>query len=213
MTTAPTTGLDPAVSPPAEDIAAAHAAMRADPNLQFNMEQFTIPEPPEWLDPLLRFLSAIAPLMTYVFWGGVILIVAFILYIIGSDVMRRLSDRAPDKTRTPVATPEYRPTAARARALLEEADRLAQQGRFNEAVRVLLHRSIEDIERFFAVAIGPSLTSREIARLEPLSAEGRGVFSAIAQAVETSLFGGRTLTNDDFIRARTGYATFAKVKA
>ncbi|MCX7358978.1 MAG: hypothetical protein NT015_12660 [Alphaproteobacteria bacterium] len=213
MTTAPTTGLSPAATAPAGDIAAAHAAMRADPNLQFSMEQFAFPTPPEWLDPFLRFLSAIGPLMTYIFWGGVILITAFVLYIIGSDLLRRIADRTPDSTKAAVAVPEYRPTAARARALLEEADRLAQQGKFNEAVRVLLHRSIEDIERFFAVAIGPGLTSREIARLEPLSSEGRNVFSAIAEAVETSLFGGRMLTNADFVRARTGYATFAKVKA
>lgn len=185
--------------------------MMADHNLQFHMEPLTVPDPPDWLEPIARFLSAIAPLLMYVFWAGVILIAAFVLYTLVTDIIRRLPERAGDGANVQAPIPTYRPTAARAHALLEEADQLAAQGRFNEAVRVLLHRSIEDIERFFTVAIGPGLTSREIARLEPLSVEGRNVFTAIAQAVETSLFGTRTLTRADFARARADYASFAKV--
>jgi hypothetical protein len=57
--------------------------------------------------------------------------------------------------------------------------------------------------------IGPGLTSREIAALEPLSAQGRNVFGGLAQAVEMSLFGGRDLDAGAFARCREAYASFA----
>lgn len=193
-------------------LAAAHADMLSDRDLQFEMETLAPPEMPAWLEPLFQLLQAIAPLMVYVFWAGVAVVVLLLLYFIGSEIVRRLPDRAKQTAETQ-PKPEYRPAAAHARALLEEADRLAKEGRYSEAARVLLHRSIEDLERAFTLAIGPGLTSREIARLEPLSVEGRNVFTRIARAVETSLFGERPLTADDFLRCREAYASFALAKA
>jgi len=127
------------------------------------------------------------------------------------EILRRLPAqwRLGKKQAQETPKPVFRPTATRARALLEEADRLASEGRYSEAVRVLLHRSIEDIERAFPVTISPAQTSREIARLEPLSAQGRDVFTGIAQAVETSLFGGRALDAARFAECRAAYASFA----
>ncbi|MBI3438756.1 MAG: DUF4129 domain-containing protein [Proteobacteria bacterium] len=59
------------------------------------------------------------------------------------------------------------------------------------------------------IAIGPALTSREIARLDRLSPQGRATFSGIATAVERSLFGGRTLTPSQYNECREAYAAFA----
>jgi hypothetical protein len=161
---------------------------------------------------LAEFLRLVGPFLGYVFWAGVILVAALLLYVIGSEVLRRLPARVrADEAVAP--KPEYRPAVARARALLEEADRLAAEGKYAEAARVLLHRSIEDLERVFSLAIGPGLTSREISQLEPLSSEGRSVFTRIARAVEVSLFGGRSLSADDFMQCRAAYADFARVGA
>jgi hypothetical protein len=147
--------------------------------------------------------------LVWVFWGGVAIVAALILYVIVTEIMRRMPGRKKEKTAEPTAAPVYRPAVARAKALLEEADRLAAQGRYSEAARVLLHRSIEDLEQVFSLAIGPGLTSREIARLDPLSAHGRDVFSGIARAVERSLFGGHALGASDFQQCREAYASFA----
>lgn len=209
MTAPPIAPSEPAAVVPEDGLAAAHREMLADPSLQFQFHEFTPPDPPTWLEPLLRALAGLAPIVSYIFWGGVALTVLVILYLLGSEILRRLPDRARDDAPAAEPKPEYRPAPARARALLEEADRLAAQGRYSEAVRVLLHRSIEDLERMFALMIGPGLTSREIAALEPLSAQGRDVFGGLARAVEMSLFGGRDLDAGAFARCRETYASFA----
>jgi hypothetical protein len=192
-----------------------HRQLLTDSRLQFEFSQMQAPEPqerPSWLDDFAHWFEAAAPFLEYVFWAGVGVIVLLVLYVIVSEIIRRWPQRSrKQKVEAPaaVAKPEYRPANVRAQALLEEADRLAAEGRYGEAARVLLHRSIEDIERAFSLAIGPGLTSREIGALEPLSTQGRSVFSGIARAVETSLFGGRPLSADDYGRCRESYAAFA----
>jgi hypothetical protein len=207
-----TPGGEAAPPPGADDaLARAHAALLQDNQLQFHFAQTPPrPDPPAWLEPIARLLSALAPFLQYLFWGGVIIIAGFVLYTLINEIMRRMPARArKQKAAAPEEERVYKPTAAHARALLEEADRLAAEGRYGEAVRVLLHRSVADLERVFALAIGPALTSREIARLPPLSEEGRSVFSGIAAAVEMSLFGGQPLEASRFRACREAYAAFA----
>jgi hypothetical protein len=204
-----TTSGQAAASANSEKLDALHRQLLADPSLQFRIEQTEPPKPPDWLEPLVKFLELIAPFLGYIFWAGVIVVAALIAYTILGEVIRRLPKSA-SATDTPVDLPvqTFRPAEARARALLEEADRLAREGRFGEAVRVLLHRSIEDMEEAFPMLIAPSMTSREISGLEYLTAKGRDTFVMIAQAVEASLFGGRALTEAHFIRCRSAYESF-----
>lgn len=204
-------GAEAASTPIGDDaLARAHHALLQDQQLQFHFAQAPAQqEPPGWLEPIARLLGAVAPFLQYLFWGGVIIVLGFVLYALANAIMQRMPTRVRKEKPAPVEAPVYRPTAARARALLEEADRLAAEGRYGEAVRVLLHRSIEDLERVFSMAIGPALTSREIARLQPLSDEGRTVFSGIAQAVETSLFGEQPLEATRYRACREAYAAFA----
>jgi hypothetical protein len=201
-----------ALDAPVANLDDAHRQLLEDDRLQFEFGTFEAPEleRPTWIEPLWRFFESIAPFLGYVFWAGVAIGVLMILYLIVSELLRRL----PRRTRAvaqpaPSPKPEYRPAQTRAQALLSEADRLAAEGRFSEAVRVLLHRSIEDIERVFALPIAPGLTAREIGSIEPLSPNGRTVFAGIARAVETSLFGGQPLSREDFARCREAYASFA----
>lgn len=186
-----------------------HRQLLADPALQFHFEKAAPPPNLDWLQPLLDLLRFIAPALYYIFWAGLILAAALIVYTIVIEIMRRLpqnrTEEAPAEE-PPVA--QYRPTTAKANALLEEADRLAREGRFGEAVRVLLHRSIEDMEEAFPSAIVPSMTSREIESIEHLSDGGRTTFVKIARAVEASLFAGRPLSADQYTDCRTAYERF-----
>jgi hypothetical protein len=192
-----------------QNFEAAHRDMLGDKSLQFRFAEIEPPPPPpEWLEGLGEFLKAIGPVMSYVFWIGVALMAAGILYFIAREILRRLPSSRAARQTAAATEPEFHPTQERAQALLEEADRLARDGRYDEAVRVLLHRSINDIEDAFPSLIIPSLTAREIGGLEQLSARGRVVFARIALAVETSLFGGRALGSGDFAECRRVYADF-----
>lgn len=195
----------------AEKFERLHRELLADPSLQFQFEQAQTPQPPpDWLNPIIQIFQAIAPFLNYIFWAGVAFVVGLIVYAIVREVLRRLPQSAGEaKAVEDVPVPEYHPAAARAHALLEEADRLAAEGKFGEAVRVLLHRSIEDMEKVFPTAIMPSMTSREISTIEHLSDHGRKTFTLIARAVERSLFAGQPLSADTYTDCRRAYEGFA----
>jgi hypothetical protein len=195
----------------AEKFAQSHRDLLADPALQFQFERTEAPPPvPDWLQAIARVIEFLAPYLNLIFWVGIALLVGAIIYVIAREILRRLPESGGQaKAEEHVPVPEYRPAAARAHALLEEADRLAAEGRFGEAVRVLLHRSIEDMEKVFPEAIMPSMTSREISTVEHLSAQGRVTFTKIAQAVERSLFAGRPLSADTYSDCRSAYESFA----
>jgi hypothetical protein len=122
-----------------------------------------------------------------------------------------MAARFPSLRRKPkvLTEPEWRPSAARARTLLEDADRLAAAGRYGEAVRLILFRSIEDIDERWPGQVRPALTSRDISALEILPGSARQTFSGIARVVEHSLFGGRPVSAEGFAQCRGAYETFA----
>jgi hypothetical protein len=108
---------------------------------------------------------------------------------------------------------DWRPEAAEARALLGEADRLAAEEAYGEAIHLLLFRSIADIAAKRPDAVRPALTSRDIVATAPLSAAGHQAFGLIAEVVELSFFGGRPPAREDFDRCRREYETFALAEA
>ena len=79
------------------------------------------------------------------------------------------------------------------RRWLEEADALAAQGKYAEAIHHLLFRSIEDISSRRPNLVRPALTSREIAASEAIPSRAGELFASIARLVERSLFGGRAV--------------------
>jgi hypothetical protein len=188
-----------------QKLVAAHKALLETHGLQFDFKTFTPPEPPGWIEGLLRFLAAIAPILKYVFWGGLIVGALLIAWFILREVVQVRFGRR----RKAPAPAVWRPEPDRARALLDEADRLAREGRFDEAIHLLLFRSIDDITGRRPGLVRPALTSRDIARLEAMPSDAAGAFERIAKAVERSFFGGRPSGEDDFTRARLDYEAFA----
>jgi hypothetical protein len=74
---------------------------------------------------------------------------------------------------------------------LSEADRLAREGAYGEALHLLLLYCLNEMRRRFGLGLPPSLTSREIIGLSVLPEIRRTGLSAIVSAVEISHFGGR----------------------
>ena len=136
-----------AVGAAEQKLVAAHQALLKTRGLQFDFTAVQEPKPPAWLRPLLQVLDALGPvlqpILTYLFWGGLILGLGLIAWFVIAEFMQVRLGRAF----RPVNLTEggLQPAAARARALLEEADGLAAAGRFEEAIHVLLFRSIDDI--------------------------------------------------------------------
>ncbi len=198
-----------------QDLAAAHASLLKTQGIQFDFPKVAEPPPaPGWLQALLQgivdLLRVSAPVLKYVFWGGVIIGAALILWFIAVEVAGLRTGRR--KRETPGAV-DWRPDAARARALLEDADRLAGEGKFEEGIHLLLFRSIDDLSGRRPGVVRPALTSRDISRLEALPEHPRGAFARIAEAVERSFFGGRPADAEAFRAARADYEAFAFAEA
>jgi hypothetical protein len=213
----------------ADRFAAAHRALRADPSIQFTMQPIKPPAPPpawltnffHWLayGPVGRFFSWLArfmpdaPIARGLLWVLLAVLAVTLLWVIVVRV-REGQWRLPHRRRATavLAEPEedsWAPDAAPVRAWLNEADLLAAEGRYAEAVHHLLFRSIEDIARRRPRLVRPALTSRELAAAEAVPAPARDLFARIARLVERSLFGGRPVSLDDWTGARAAYANFA----
>jgi hypothetical protein len=202
-------GLTQGAESNASDFARAHDALLRQRDLQFDFTAYQAPKPPDWLKPLLDLLASIAPVFPYIFWGGLILGGLTILFFILRELVGLRLPRFKRRPKPVSPEAEWRPTEARARTLLEEADRLAADGRFDEAAHLILFRSIEDIDGRWPNLVRPALTSRDIAAHRGLPERARQTFSEIARVVERSFFGGAELGAADFAFCRGVYEAFA----
>jgi hypothetical protein len=196
-----------AAGPTAEQkLAAAHRALLNTPGIQFDFAAAPPPKPPSWLEPLLAFVRVIAPYLQYLFWGGLIVGAVFVLWFIVREIV---PERWLRGRRQRVAATDWRPAPEQAQALLADADRLAEAGRFDEAIHVLLFRSIDELATRRPGAVRAALTSRDSARLEELPPDPRAAFARLAEAVERTFFGGRPADAAAFGQARADYEAFA----
>ncbi len=195
-----------------------HARLLRDHTLQFEFRAANPLKPlswewPSWLKDLgqafSQLLGGALPLLNWVFWAGVGAAVLLMLWVIAREVMGVRLAKARREKAGRARPADWAPDARKARALLENADRLAAQGRFDLAVRLILHRSIEDIDVKQPRLVRPSLTARDIAALESLPAAARAAFAQIAAIVEFSAFAGQPIGEPAFTRCRAAYESFA----
>lgn len=195
--------------------------MRNDADLQFapvDIPPITPPEP-SWLERVLTevfgFLAELlAPIGQLLggswFWLQWVLLAAaigFALFLLARmlgplGALRKSAASGADEA-------EWQPDRAATLALLEDADRLAAEGRFDEATRLLLQRSVGHIAAARPDWVEPSSTARELAALPALPDAARTAFATIAERVERSLFALRALERPDWEAARAAYAEFA----
>jgi hypothetical protein len=214
-----------------DKFAEAYKALRGDPAVQFNLTPpRPEPEPPAWLKAVGEWLNhyVFEPIGKALQWIGSFLpdapyarillwtVLAAAALALAWAVYNRLRfgewrlklPRLAAASDIPVED-EWVPDEAPARAWLEEADALAREGRYAEAIHHLLFRSIEDISRRRPNLVRPALTSREIGGAEAIPSRARDLFAAIARLVERSLFGGRPVGEKDWLEARGAYSDFA----
>lgn len=188
---------------PTQSVADAHASLRARNDIQFELPVAPQPKASQ---------SAPLPGIAALFWVLVAAGVALLIYLIVKSIVER-EPRQRGAARLEREIAQWRPEEKEARALLAEADAMAAAGRYDEAARLLLHRSLEDIAKRKPKLLRPALTSREIARAPLLPDAVRAAFDAMAAPVERSLFGGRVLDRSAWEAAREAYGDFALPKA
>ena len=194
----------------AEWLARMHKQLLADYSIQLDLPAYVPPRPPEWLKPVLDALAKIGPYMIYMFWGAVFIGVAIIVLLVALEaqgVAWRLPWRRTRKEAE--AEEKWRPDAGAAQILLSEADALAARGAYDEAVHLLLRRSVADIAGRLPDFLRPSLTSRDIATASSLPSRARQAFSEIARIVEAALFARRPVGAEGWQQARGAYERFA----
>lgn len=200
--------VQPAAAQAPDTLAAAHAQLLRDGSLQFDLKAIKVPDPNPWLENLLRGLApgfkVVAPFIGYIFWMVVALGVIAILAIIAREVVRNRFGRLGNLNLTGEEA-AWRPDKAKALVLLQDADRLAAEGRYDEAAHLLLLRGVADIAERRPGKVAPSLTSRDIAAMPELPEQARPAFGEIAEIVERSLFGGRPVTVGGWSACRQAY--------
>lgn len=190
----------------------AHAALMRHGELQFDFPKFVPPKFPDWLVKLLEFLGRllkpVAPYRGYIWWAIVIATVALLLFLVVRSLIRR-GIFVLKNANTPARAEEWRPGPETARLLLSDADALAAQGRYAEAVHFILLRSVQEIAQRRPSILKPALTSREIGALRELPEGARIAFVHIASVVERAVFAGREVGQREYAECREAYERFA----
>jgi hypothetical protein len=191
----------------AQDLPQAWHALLRDRSLQFDFPDaaaaFT---PPGWFTRLIEFFRAHGEAIKTAGW----IILALLVLMGGFYLVRWLVRREVPGAGTvgPRTFPAWQPSAQLARLVIADADALAAERRFAEAVHHLLLVCIQEIAERTPGQLAPALTSREIARLPSLSPMARQIFSEIALTVERSMFGGRPLESADYGQCRAAFEQF-----
>lgn len=172
--------------------------------------------PPDWLIRFIEWLTDLFapvgnalitswPVLKWVLLGALILVFAYLLLNLLGPGLRLRKKRTSDEAE------DWAPAKGEALALLEEADRLAAAGDYDEATHLLLKRSVGQIAAARPDLVEPSSTARELAAEPRLPDAARDAFALIAAPVERSLFALRSLQEPDWLAARAAYADFARV--
>lgn len=93
-----------------------------------------------------------------------------------------------------------------------EADELARQGNFAEAMHVLLLQSVSELRSRLNVPIAVSLTSREILRgTATLTSDGRAFLADIIGRVEVSYFGTHLPDGEEYLACRRNFDALVNI--
>lgn len=198
---------------------AAWKDVRTDDDIQFaNIIPDPEAQPPEWWGKFLQWLSDVltpAGEMLAAAWPvlKIVLLVLLatgfltLLWVILSPYWQIWRGRKPKPEE------EWRPDQMAARRLLDEADVLAAKGQFDEAARLLLFRSLEDIEERRPDLLRPSDTAREIGLFESLPETARAMFAVIAGHVERGIFAATPIGEEGWAASRNAYSEFVLAKS
>ena len=149
------------------------------------------------LDPIVALLrwfglgGVAAQLVRLVGVGAAVLAVL----LFGAWLARRLAERGDSGSASEgVSTPTLD-----AGPLLD-AEALAAQGRYGEAIHLLLLRTFEVLARRMGSRLAPGMTAREAVARLTLPGSARPALADLVDAAETTTFAGRSASENDYLR-------------
>jgi len=150
--------------------------------------------------------SPLGRLAQWILWGAIgIAIFLAVLSLVGA-LSRGDRDIEPVAGKSPDAPGIDRAVIERP---LGDADELARQGRFAEAIHTLLLRTLQELARTSSMRLQASMTSREILSRVPLLGDARVALSGLVTAVELTHFGDDVPGAPDYERCRDQFHVFA----
>lgn len=155
--------------------------------------------------------SPIAPALPWLLYGlGLVIIVLLLSPVVRLFITTRF-ERLFQRHHL-VADEPWRPSRAAVAALLSEIDALAGRGEYDEAVHLLLVRSVADINAFRPDLVRPHYSARDILSHPLLPEAARPAFRAIVQWVEKSYFAGLRVGKAGFDACRAAYMDFVRAE-
>ena len=146
--------------------------------------------------------AGLASLLEILVWIGLAVLLGVVVSTLVQNraVRREAPLREVQAGGAPAAALEQPRTAAEA---------LAAEGRYEEAVHLLLLETIDALVAAQPGGVPEAWTSREIQRGLSMPEEARGPFAMLVDTVEASLFGGRPVAASDWEACRERFQTFA----
>jgi hypothetical protein len=150
--------------------------------------------------------GAPSALFQYLMWAFVFVAVAVLAFWLARELAGYTGDAeiGDDQTGEP-----NQPDRAVVERPLGDADELARQGLYAEAIHTLLLRTLQELVRSAQVRVAPANTSREILARVPLLGDARTALAGLITAVEVTHFGDAEPSADDYGRCRQQFNVFA----
>ena len=140
-----------------------------------------------------------------VLWGAVIAALLVIGWTMRDSILQLLQRPVDVGTELQPQAPSSPISVERLEGAQLEADELASQGRFVEAMHVLLLRGLAELRRSFRLRFADSLTSRELLALLPLPQTTLQALTDIVERVELAYFGERVVVAGDYHACRESF--------
>jgi hypothetical protein len=144
---------------------------------------------------------------TWALWCSILLGVLFVLYPLRDQLLlgrwRRPEDWDGQAGEAGSAN-QHSPLAFAS----ANAEELAQQGRYREAIHLLLLHALNEMRQRLKAQFADSLTSREILRAANLASAGGAALQDMIGRVEKSYFGEYPVAAEDYTACRASFDTF-----
>jgi hypothetical protein len=153
--------------------------------------------------------GAFGGVATALLWGLVIVVALLVIVFIVRQASSMTGEAEPVKTASDDDAEDPNRLAAVIERPRDDADQLAHEGRFAEAIHTLLLRTVHELASQNLVRVTPSMTSREVLAKVPMLGDARAALAGLVSAVELTWFGDDVPGAADYARCREQFELFA----